>query len=336
MVTGGTGFVGSHTVRAFLAAGHSVRLLVRDRGKVRRVFDPLGVAIPEQDLIVGDITDEASVKEAFQGCDAAFHGAAVVDMRRAFARQVLETNALGVELVVGGAVRRGLPSIVYVSSLSIFFTPGSPPLHLDMPIAEGTTAYGRSKSAAERLVRRLQAEGAPIRSSYPAGVIGPDDPALSDANHAVYSFFVDAGIDTSGYFQIVDVRDLAALHLRQLELPEGPHRHAAAGPCLTWRETYDLLDELTGLRLRRIRVPGAALRALGNVGDLVKRVVDFNYPLTRDSMEYATLWPGADGSATTRELGIEPRSAAETYADTLRWMHRAGHLEARHVGRLAQ
>jgi nucleoside-diphosphate-sugar epimerase len=336
MVTGGTGFVGSHTVRAFVEAGHSVRLLVRDREKVKRVFDPVGIAIPDGDVVVGDITDEARVDEAFVGCDSVFHCAALVEMRRKYAQQVLDTNARGVDLVIGGAVRRGLGSIVYVSSSSIFFYPGAPPLHLDMPLAQASTAYAQSKADAERLVRRLQDEGAPIRVSYPTGVVGPDDPGLSDANHALRSFYVETGIDTSGFFQIVDVRDLAALHLRQLELPGTAHRHVAAGPCLTWHETYSLLDELTGGRVRQFPCNGRLLRAFGSVGDVVKRVWDFNFPLTRDAMEYATLWPGVDGAATTRELGVEFRSAAETYGDTLRWMHREGHLESKHVGRLLE
>ena len=63
MVTGGTGFTGSHTVRRFLAAGHSVRLLVRDAEKVRRVFDPFEIGFPSSDIIVGDITDFPDVKE---------------------------------------------------------------------------------------------------------------------------------------------------------------------------------------------------------------------------------------------------------------------------------
>lgn len=335
MVTGGTGFVGSHTVRAFLAAGHSVRLLVRDREKVRRIYDPLGIGIPEKDVIVGDIVDEASVKEAFVGCDAAFHSAALVEMRRRDAQRVLDTNARGVDLVVAGAARRGLPSIVYVSSSSIFFYPGAPPLHLDMPLAEASTAYAQSKADAERVVRRLQEEGAPIRVSYPSGIIGPDDPGLSDANHAVYTFFVNTGIDMDAYFQIVDARDLAAVHLAQLELPEGPARHMAAGPCLKWPDTYALIDELTGLRVPRFKVPCSVMRALGSVGDLVKRVYDFNFPLTRDGMEFATQWPGADAGATTEELGVHFRSAAETYGDTIAWMHRAGHLQEKHVGALA-
>jgi nucleoside-diphosphate-sugar epimerase len=281
------------------------------------------------------MADENAVDAALAGCDAVVHTAALVDLRASSARRVAETNARGVRFVVGGAVRRGVPRIVYVSSLSVFFVPGGPPVTPELPIAPTTTAYARSKAEAERYVRGLQTQGAPVCISYPAGIIGPDDPGLSDANHAVYTFFRDTGVVTSNGFQVVDVRDVAALHVKLLELAPGPKRYAAAGPMLRWAEVYDLLDRITGARVRRLRVPGAVMRVAGTVGDLVKRVHDFNFPLTRDSMEFATRWTGADASRTTRELGLAFRDPEESYRDTLRWMHRAGHLDARHVGRLA-
>jgi nucleoside-diphosphate-sugar epimerase len=333
LVTGGTGFTGSHTARALLAAGHEVRLLVRDARKVQRVFAPHG--LEPRDVVVGDMTDAGAVGKALAGCDAVVHSAALVDLRRAAARLVEETNARGVELVVGGAVERGLARIVYVSSLSVFFVPGGPPVSPELPIAPATTAYARSKAQAELYVRRLQDQGAPVAISYPAGIVGPDDPGMSDANHAVYSWYRDTGVITSGGFQCVDVRDVAALHLELLELPHGPHRYAAAAAMLPWAEVYELLDGLTGTRLRRFAVPGWLMRAAGSVGDVVKRAYDFNFPLTRDSMEFATRWPGADASRTANELGMAFRPLEETYRDTLAWMYRAGHLDARHVGRLA-
>jgi len=333
LVTGGTGFTGSHTVRALVAAGHEVRLLVRDAAKVPRVFEPHGLELA--DLVVGDMTDAAAVEKALSGCEGVVHSAALVDLRRASARLVEDTNARGVELVVGGAVQRGLPRIVYVSSLSVFFVPGGPPVSPELPIAPATTAYARSKAQAEVYVRELQAKSAPIRISYPAGILGPDDPGMSDANHAVYSWFKDTGVVTSSGFQPVDVRDVAALHVKLLELPGGPHRYAAAAEMLPWAEIYPLMDRITGGRMRRITVPGRLMRAAGSVGDVVKRFYDFNFPLTRDSMEFATQWPGADAERTTRELGLAFRPIEETYRDTLAWMHRAGHLTAAHVGRLA-
>jgi len=333
LVTGGTGFTGSHTARALVAAGHEVRLLVRDAGKVARVFEPHRISLT--DVVVGDMTDAGAVEKALDGCDGVVHAAALVDLRRSSARLVEETNARGVELVVGGAVQRGLSRIVYVSSLSVFFVPGGPPVSPELPIAPATTAYARSKAQAEVYVRELQAKGAPIRMSYPAGIVGPDDPGMSDANHAVYTWFKDTGVVTSSGFQCVDVRDVAALHVRLLELPSGAHRYAAAADMLPWADIYELMDRITGTRVRRFAVPGWLMRAAGSVGDVVKRFYDFNFPLTRDSMEFATQWPGSDATRTTGELDFSFRPVEETYRDTLRWMHRAGHLSAAHVGRLA-
>ncbi len=334
MVTGGTGFAGSHTVRALVAAGHEVRLLVRDREKVKRVF--AGDGFMPSDLVAGDVADEAAVADALRGCDGVVHAAALVDLRRAMAQRVLESNAAGVERVIVGAAKRGLPSIVYVSSMSVFFAPGGPPLTPESPIVESTTAYGRSKVEAERVVRRLQESGAPIRISYPAGILGPDDPSMTDGNRALWAWIAQMSVDTDGGFQPVDVRDVAALHVKLLELPAGPHRYAAASPMLSWAENYATIERVTGRSLhRRIAVSGANLRRLGRAGDFVKQFVDFAFPLTFDAMLYATQWPGVDASRTTRELGLAFRGAEATYADAIRWMYRAGHLPAKRVGRLA-
>ncbi len=333
LVTGGTGFTGSHTVRVLVSAGHEVRLLVRDPAKVRSAFEPDGF-VPD-DVVIGDMADPAAVDEALAGCDGVIHTAALVDLRRAAARLVEDTNARGVELVIGGAVRRGLPSIVHVSSLGVFFEPGGPPLSPELPIARGTTAYARSKAHAERYVRRLQEQGAAIRISYPAAIVGPDDPGLSAANNGVRAHVRDLGIVTSTGFQIVDVRDLALLHLKLLDLPNGLHRYAAAGEMLTHPDYFKLLDSLIGRRVRRIRMPGGLLRAAGSVTEAVKRFYDFDFPLTRDMMEFMTQWPGADAERTTQDLGVHFRNPAETYRDTLIWMYQSGHLGAEHIGRLA-
>ncbi|MAE95389.1 MAG: hypothetical protein CL910_12070 [Deltaproteobacteria bacterium] len=334
MVTGGTGFTGSHTVRALRAAGHETRLLVRDPEKVERVFGP--GAISPDELVVGDVRDAASVRDALAGCEAVVHAAAMVSLKAAEARQVLETNLEGVENVIGQAAEQGVGRIVHVSSLAIFFSPGCTPLHPEMPIPAGSTAYSESKARAERYVRHLQAEGAPIHVSYPVGIIGPDDPGISGANHALYTWFRDLTIKTSTGFQIVDVRDLAELHRRLVEHEGPPGRFAAAGETVSWYELPDFIESLTGTRLRYLVIPGRLLRALGWVGDQVKRVKDFNFPLTLDTMRFASQWPGTAPCTGSEALGLRIRPIRESYADTLRWMERAGHLSRRQIGRLAE
>ena len=164
------------------------------------------------DVVVGDVVDETAVADAMRGCDAVFHAAALVDLRRKLAQRVLDTNKAGVERVIGGAAKRGLPSIVYVSSMSVFFQPG-PVITPESPIVDATTAYGRSKVEAERVVRRLQESGAPIRISYPCGIVGPDDPGMSDGNRALWTWIALLFADMPGGFQPVDVSDVAALHV---------------------------------------------------------------------------------------------------------------------------
>src|SRR5688572_27663593 len=76
-VTGGTGFLGSHSVAALLRAGHRVRLLVRREAAVEPALRPLGVDPGAVDVVVGDVTDERSVRQAVDGADSVLHAASV-------------------------------------------------------------------------------------------------------------------------------------------------------------------------------------------------------------------------------------------------------------------
>jgi len=334
MVTGGTGFAGSHTVRALKAAGHELRLLVRSPQKLKTLFGEAADRIGE--IVVGDVTDERAVARAMDGCDAVFHAAALVSLASSRAREVLETNSRAVSLVVEGAVRRRIERIVYVSSAGALFAPGGPRITSQMPVAPARSAYARSKALAERAVRRLQARGAPIRVSYPCGILGPDDPGLSEANHMLYSFYADTFVVTSAGYQVLDVRDLAAVHVKLLERPGGPCGYMVGGELLSWRELGDRIDALTGAPMRRLILPGPLLRAAGHLGDAIKRVHDFNFPLTTEAMHFATRWPGVDARPAAAELGARFRPTEATLADTLRWLVRAGHLPAAKIGRLAE
>ena len=82
-VTGGTGFVGSHTVAELVRNGHDVRLLVRSPDRISSALKPHGLG--EQDYAIGDVTDAASVEKGMEGCDAVLHAASIysLDVREA-------------------------------------------------------------------------------------------------------------------------------------------------------------------------------------------------------------------------------------------------------------
>lgn len=329
LVTGGTGFAGSHAVRALRAEGHDLRLLVRSPEKVARVF---GEAPGE--VVQGDVTDARSAADALEGVDGVVHAAAVVSMDAHRADEVLETNLRGVENVVGGAWERGARAIVYVSSLGALFAPGAGPITEDSPITDAESAYGRSKAQSERYVRGLQERGAPIRSVYPPGIVGPDDPGLSEANHAVCVFLRDLMADTSSGFEVIDVRDLAALIAALLRPEVPPGRYVAPGHYLPWPELIALMDALTGRRVRRIPISGSLLRASGRVGDWLKHLYPFDFPLSAEAMDLATQWPGTVPSPAIEKLGLRFHDGVDTYRDTIRWMVAAGHLTAKQAGKL--
>jgi nucleoside-diphosphate-sugar epimerase len=77
-LTGGTGYVGSFTVKALLDAGHAPRLLVRDPAKLATKLTALGVGTDAVDVVGGDMTDRRAVDTLVAGCDAAIHAAASV------------------------------------------------------------------------------------------------------------------------------------------------------------------------------------------------------------------------------------------------------------------
>ena len=78
LITGGTGFVGSHAVAAIAGSGHELRLLVRRPEQVAVSLDPLGVEV--FDVVAGDVLDESVVASAVLGCDAVVHAAAVFSL----------------------------------------------------------------------------------------------------------------------------------------------------------------------------------------------------------------------------------------------------------------
>lgn len=335
LVTGGTGFIGSHTVAALANAGHDVRVLVRNPRKLLKLYREYG--LPPCEHVRGDMTDELAVRRAIEGCDAVVHAAALVALERKRAQQVIDGNLLGVETVLGTAHQLGIERIVYVSSTAALFDPDRGPMDPDQPVAPHVaSAYGMSKAQGELFVRGLQKAGVCVRTTYPAGVLGPDDPELSEGNQGLKAMLETGRVITDGGMQVIDVRDLAAIHVALVEAHPSPGRHMAAGNFLTWDAISDLLDELTGRPAPRIAIDGRMLRFAGRLGDQLKRVIDFDAPLTEEAMEYATRWPGADSSKTLAALDLDFRPPIDTFRDTLRWLYTAGHLSARNAGRISR
>lgn len=336
-VTGASGFIGAHTARALLDAGHDLRLLVRDVESVKADFARHGYAL--DDFVQADMRDQAKVEAAMAGCDAVFHAAALVSMDPRRADELYRNNVAGIDAVLGTACQLGIQQIVYVSSLSVLFQSGIDKIDENTPLGQPAEAYARSKRDCDEHVRRMQADGAPIQMTYPAGVYGPDDPKLSEGNRGVAAFLSSMVPLTTSGFQGIDVRDLAHIHTHLLVTPlQGKPtdaRYIASGAYYPWKDLRDLLQRCTGRPVRSFPVSAAVLRLCGTAADLARRIVPFESQISGESMKYVTQWIVADSSKVLAKTGMSFRSGEETFSDTIAWLAQAGHLPERYAGVLA-
>jgi dihydroflavonol-4-reductase len=336
MITGATGFIGAHTTRALLEAGRPVTALVRDPARLAVTLESLGVRRTDLEVVVGDMGDPDAVGRAMEGSVAAIHSAAVVSLEKNRGEEVLAANPAGTATVIDAAIDRGLDPILYVSSTASLWQRGLSSLHVELAPAELESAYGRSKSLAEQYVRRRQAEGAPIVITYPASVMGPPaGQAAGEVSAAVATHLQMGWLPLpEASWSIVDVRDLAAVHLAALEAGRGPRRFMCGGTYMTMDELGVVYRRLTGRRFPVVRWSAASLRGLGRMVDALGRYVPVDTIFTGEAMDIFTGWVPTDDQPTYDQLGIAWRDPQETLASSIRGLVDAGRVSATQAGRL--
>jgi nucleoside-diphosphate-sugar epimerase len=176
LVTGGTGFIGSHLVERLLAAGHPTRVLVRDEAK--------GDWLARQgaELIVGDVTDLTSLMRATEGIDTVFHCAAYVTDWGPWGRFKAVTVD-GTSNLLAAASKAGVARFLHVSTATVYddrFCRRARIITEDAPHGErGDRAYGhysKAKVLAEKLVWQSHREGKIAATVIrPTWVYGPRD-----------------------------------------------------------------------------------------------------------------------------------------------------------------
>jgi dihydroflavonol-4-reductase len=335
LVTGGTGYVGSHATAALASAGHRIRVLARSPEKIPAALGPLGVDGVE--TAIGDVTEPAAVEHALEGCDAVLHTASVFSTDPRKADAINSVNVRGTDIVLGTAHRLGLDPIVYVSSEVALLPPADGEvLTPHSPVKRPPGPYCRSKADAELVARKYQALGAPVVSVLPAAVWGPHDPNLGEgATMATNVLRNRFPIVMPGGMHIADVRDVAAVLAAVMQPGQGPRSFLVAGHYLTLPDLIRTLGDLSGRRIRFVTFPAWVLAGFGRTADLVQRRLRARLPWSAESIWIMTCDARCDDSKTRDELRLESRPLRETFVDTLQWLVEVGHLTPREAGRLA-
>jgi nucleoside-diphosphate-sugar epimerase len=317
LVTGGTGFIGTHLLERLAASGVAVRALVR-RGRVSRTL-PAGV-----ETVSGDLASGVGVEEAMAGADTVIHLAGATKALRTadyYTGNVEATRRL-VRLLPANGTR-----LVHVSSLAAVG-----PADDGVPITEDAephplTHYGKSKLEAERLVRDLVPDAVIVR---PPVVYGPRD---TDVFQLLRSISRGVVIEIAGgprWFSAIYVKDLVEGLLAAAHSPNANGRTyflAHAKP-VTWEELGSVAAAIMRRTPRTVKIPFAMAYAVGALAEVLAALTGRPGIVSREKVLEArcAAWT-CDTSRACRELGFVAPTGLETgMAATLAWYKEAGWL----------
>lgn len=326
LVTGGNGFVGVHVVRALLARGDRVRVLVR-KGADRAALDGCDV-----EFALGDLRDRESIERAVAGCEEVYHVAADYRLWVPDPDAMYAANVDGTRNVIEAARRAGARRIVHTSTVGALGIPARGIGTEDTPVSidDMVGPYKRSKFMAERVAVDAARDGAPVVIVNPSTPVGPLDLKPTPTGRIIVDFlnrrmpaFVDTGLN------LADVEDVARGHLLAAEHGRVGEKYILGGENLTLKEMLDRLARLSGLPAPRVRLPYAVAFGFALGAEAVSRVLTHRAPrasLTEVRMSRKHMF--FDSSKARRELGYLPGPVDNALARAIEFFRRSGFVRA--------
>jgi dihydroflavonol-4-reductase len=313
LVTGATGFIGSHLVGALADRGDELRLLVRRDSNL----EPLeGI---EFERTTGDVTDRRAVRRALRDASRVFHVAGRTSLRARDRQAVFDVNLRGARILFEEALEAQVERIVHTSTVGAIgvAAPGraadeSSPFE----IGHLGIAYVNSKHEAELEAFRLAAHGLPVVIVNPSFVFGPDDPTGTSMSLVRRFLLRQIPAYVEGGLNIVDVRDVAAGHLLADERGEVGERYILGGRNFTLDRLFADLARISGVEPPPVKLPARLLRA----GIDASRLTGIPLPgIAIDEARSAILWWTYRNKKARDELGFKPRPHEETLEEAVRW-----------------
>jgi dihydroflavonol-4-reductase len=312
LVTGGSGFLGSHVVRALAKRGDDLRLLAR-RGSS---LEPL--ADLEFERVTGDVTDRRSVRRAMQDVSRVFHVAGRTSLRARDREAIFAANLRGARLVFEAALEAGVERLVHTSTV------GAIGVGKRGSTADETTpfeighlgfAYVNSKHEAELEAFRLAAHGLPVVIVNPTFALGPDDPSGTSMRLVRRFLLSQIPAYVDGALNIVDVRDVATGHVLADEKGGVGERYILGGRNFTLDRLFADLARISGVSPPPLKLPASL--AVGGVQ--AAQLARLPLPVIADEVRSATLWWTYRNTKAKRELGFRPRPHEQTLEDAVAW-----------------
>ncbi|MEA3120045.1 MAG: dihydroflavonol-4-reductase [Paraburkholderia sp.] len=326
LVTGASGFVGSAVARMALERGFAVRVLVRATSP-RKNVESL-----DAQVVIGDMRDEASMREALRGVRYLFHVAADYRLWAPDPHEIERANLQGAEATMRAALAEGVERIVYTSSVATLKVTSEGRIADEtMPLApeQAIGVYKRSKVLAERAVERMIAENhLPAVIVNPSTPIGPRDVRPTPTGRIIVEAalgkipaFVDTGLN------LVHVDDVAAGHLLALERGRIGERYILGGENLPLQQMLADIAARTGRKAPTISLPRWPLYPLALGAECVAKITKREPFVTIDGLKMAKNKMYFSSAKAERELGYRARPYREGLHDALDWFRDAGYLK---------
>ena len=337
LVTGGSGFIATHCILQLLAAGYRVRTTVRSLKRepdVRATLKAAGAEAGDSLAFhAADLTADAGWDAAVAGCDFVLHVASPfpVNVPRHEDELIVPARE-GALRVLRASRAAGVKRVVQTSS---FAAVGYGHAQMDRPFNEhdwtnmdgdGLTAYVKSKTLAERAAWNFMGrEGGDMELAVvnPVGVFGPALAADFSTSIEIVKRMMDGALPglPRVTFGVVDVRDVADLHLKAMTAPEaaGERFLAVAGDFLSLRDMALVLKKGMGDAARRVptrELPDWLLRVVALVDKSAGQIVP-----------ELGKYKNASNEKARRVLGWKPRAADEAIVSTADSLLRLGLLK---------
>lgn len=332
LVTGATGFVGSHLTRLLIEQGFRARVLYRSEKKLR-ILDGL-----EVEAMAGDLDAVNLLEAACADCDVVFHVAAKADYWKDGDRDALwRINVDGTRNLLIAAKSAGVRRVIFTSSAStIGIRPGDEPADESdaFNLAPDRFWYAWSKLKAEEVVGEFVADGMDIVTLNPTVIIGP-----GDLNAISGSFILEMARwqwltpVSSGGLAVIDARDVAKAHLNAVERGRSGERYILNTVNLSYRQWFRLIAQACGVRAPAFSMPDRLLEPTARFIELF-RALGIQTPMDANQTRLGGAHVYFDGGKAQRELFSPSIDIETSLRDTFFWYEKNAYIKRDWLTRL--